>query len=350
MKIILWLLVILLVLAGAAAFFLNAAYTDLVEPVNPAAVDTYSLVEIPQGTNTEGIAQILYNEGLIQNQLVFRFYVRRYDLGQGFIAGRYRFSPSMSLEQIVLKIQAGDVYTETSWFTIPEGLSIEEIAERLKQSGLVNQERFLDLARQPSPDLIDAYPFLAEVNDSRITYVMEGYLFPDTYEVYTDAGEEAIMKVMLNRLVQIVNEEEQARIKALGMTMHEVLTLASIVEREARVDHERPLIAGVFYNRLRIGQRLESCATIQYILGETKEFLTFADLELPSPYNTYQNAGLPPGPIAASGEASIMAVLYPEESDYYFFNYKYDSSGEHYFSKTLEEHNRNVARAEANLD
>jgi UPF0755 protein len=350
MKVLAWIFIILLITAAVGLYLLNSAYNDLLEPVSPEAVDSFSFVEIPQGANTETIADILYDEELIQNQLAFRFYVRRYDLGQGFIAGRYRFSPSMSLEQIVLKIQSGDVYTETSWFTIPEGFSIDAIAERLEQDGLVNGERFLDLARQPSQELIDSFPFLADVTDSRITYVLEGYLFPDTYEVFTDAGEEAIIRVMLNRLVQIINEEEQARINAMGMTLHEVLTLASIVEREARVDHERPLIAGVFYNRLQIGQRLESCATIQYILGETKEFLTFADLELPSPYNTYQNAGLPPGPIAASGEASIMATLYPEESDYYFFNYKYDDSGEHYFSKTLEEHNQNVAKAEENLN
>jgi UPF0755 protein len=350
MKVLAWIFIILLISAAVGLYLLNSAYNDLLKPVSPEAVDSYRLVEIPQGASTETIADILYNEGLIQNQLAFRFYVRRYDLGQGFIAGRYRFSPSMSMEQIILKIQAGDVYTETSWFTIPEGLSIEEIAEKLEENGLVNRERFLDLARQPSPGLIEAHPFLAEIDDPRITYHLEGYLFPDTYEVYTDAGEEGIILVMLNRLAQVIDEEEQARIKALDMTLHEVLTLASIVEREARVDHERPLIAGVFYNRLRIGQRLESCATIQYILGETKEFLTYADLELPSPYNTYQNPGLPPGPIAASGEVSIMAVLYPEESDYYYFNYKYDDSGEHYFSKTLEEHNQNVAKAEANLN
>ena len=153
----------------------------------------------------------------------------------------------------------------------------------------------------------------------------------------------------MERLFQVIGEEGLNRVAEMDRSLHEILTMASIVEREARVDHERPLIAGVFYNRLQIGQRLESCATIQYILGEYKEFLSYQDLEIPSPYNTYQHAGLPPGPIAAAGESSINAALYPEQSDYYYFNYKYDGSGEHFFSKTLQEHNQNVSRAEANL-
>jgi UPF0755 protein len=336
-----------LAIAGLVGF--SYYYNGLLEPIDPVAVDQYHLVDIPSGSSTEYIAGILYREGLIKNELAFRFYVRQNNLGQSFMAGRYNLSPSMSLEEIIDRIQRGEVYTETTWFTIPEGLTIEETARRLEETGLVGGDEFLSLAKEPSENIIEMFPFLQDIDNPDIDYILQGYLFPDTYEVFTDADEEDIMIIMLHRLDSIFNDELINRMNELGLSMHETLTLASIVEREAVVDHERALIAGVFHNRIRIGQRLESCATIQYILGETKEYLTFQDLEIPSPYNTYQNAGLPPGPIAGAGEASILATLFPETTDYFFFNYKYDGSGEHYFSRTLDEHNQNVARAEANL-
>jgi UPF0755 protein len=342
-------LVILFILAVGAAYALNLYYSGLLEPVDPAAQNSEMLVEIPAGANTEIIAVLLFDAGLIQNELAFRLFVRQNNLGQGFKAGTYNLNPAMSLSQIAAKIESGDVYSETVWFTIPEGFSLKDIAARLEENGLADAEKFLSLARKPTEEILTGFPFLQEINNQSIDYLLEGYLFPDTYEVYADVSEEEIIIVMLRRMDHVFGEEEIARVAALGRTMHEILTMASIVEREGRVDHERARIAGVFYNRLQIGQRLESCATIQYILGETKEFLTFQDLELPSPYNTYQNESLPPGPIAAPGESSIMAALYPEETEYYFFNYKYDGSGEHYFSLTLQEHNENVVRAEANI-
>jgi UPF0755 protein len=349
-KVLAWIFIILLVSAAVGLYLLNSAYNDMLKPVNPEAVDVYLIIEIPQGANTEAIADILYNEGLIQNQLAFRFYVRRYDLGQGFIAGRYRLSPSFSMEQIILKIQAGEVYSETSWFTIPEGLRIEEIAARLEQNGLVNRDRFLDLARQPSPDLIETYPFLAKVNNSGITYVLEGYLFPDTYEVNPQVSEGEIITIMLRQMDFVLNSLDYSdRLAELGISLHDMLTIASLIEREARVDHERAMVASVIYNRLAINMSLQIDATIQYILDEPKEFLLYADLEIPSPYNTYLNNGLPPGPIAAPGKESVKAALNPAVSDYYYYNYKYDDTGEHYFSKTYEEHLANVAKAESNL-
>ncbi len=349
LKRLLIILITLLIMAAAAAVFANNYYNSMLEPVDPEAEEAYSIVDIPSGANTETIAAILYEEGLIQNQLVFRLYVRFNNLGQGFMAGRYQLSPAMSMEELIAKLQAGEIYTETAWFTIPEGMTVEEIAKRLEEKGLIDKERFLSLARQPSPEIIEAFPYLEEVDNPEIDYMLEGYLFPDTYEIYAGAGEEEIIKIMLRRMDQIINEELKRRIDEIDLNLHEILIIASLIEREARVDHERSLVSSVIYNRLEIGQRLQIDATIQYILGETKEFLLHADLEVPSPYNTYQNDGLPPGPIAAPGEASILAALFPEDTDYYYYNYKYDDSGEHYFSRTLEEHEENVRRAEENL-
>lgn len=343
-------LVILFILAIGAAYALNLYYTGLLEPVDPAAQNNEVLVEIPAGANTEIIALLLYDAGLIQNELAFRLFVRQNNLGQGFKAGTYNLNPAMSLSQIAAKIESGDVYSETVWFTIPEGFSLKDIAARLEENGLADPERFLSLARTPSEAILTGFPFLQEINSQEIDYLLEGYLFPDTYEVYPDVSEEEIIILMLNRLNKVFTEEHQERIVQLNSSLHQILTIAAMVEREGRVDHERALIAGVIYNRLQIGMRLQIDATIQYALGETKEFLTFKDLEIESPYNTYQNDGLPPGPIASPGEASIMAALYPETSDYLYYNYKYDQSGEHYFSHTFEEHLENVAKAEANIE
>lgn len=342
-------LVVLVILALAAFVAGSNYYNQQLQPVEPEAVDNYRLIEIPSGANAALIGELLYEAGLIRNQQVFQFYVRRHSLGHRFIAGIYNLSPSLSVEQIVEKLISGEIYAETIWFTIPEGFTVKEIAQRLEERGLVESAEFLDFAREPSTGILERFPYLTAVTDPGVEFLLEGYLFPDTYEVYPESEVEEIVALMLSRLEQIITAEDLQRIDQLNSSLHEILTIAAMVEREGRVDHERPLIAGVIYNRLEIGMLLQIDATIQYALGETKEFLTFKDLEIESPYNTYLFGGLPPGPIAAPGAASIRAALYPEASDYLFYNYKYDGSGEHYFSHTLQEHLENVARAEANL-
>ena len=157
-------------------------------------------------------------------------------------------------------------------------------------------------------------------------------------------GEEAVIDRMLQRFADVINPEIRERARELGMSLHELITLASIVEREARLPEERPIIAGVFHRRLQLGWKLESCATIQYILGEPKERLLTEDTRIPSPYNTYLHTGLPPGPIAAPGEAAIRATAYPEDTEYLFFCA--DKDGSHIFSRTLEEHNQAKKRVQ----
>lgn len=339
---------LLLFIAAGVAYYLYGEVLAMLEPVDPGGADEVQVVEIPPGANTDIIGLLLEDSGLIHDARVFRLYVHHHDLGRGFIAGHYELDPAMSMEEIIGKLQSGDVYRTTTWFTVQEGLKIEEVAERLDGQGLVSREKFLELAYRAPRSFLEKYPYLEDFDPATVDYQLEGYLFPDTYEIYAGAGEEEVMAIMLRRLDGFYTEENLEKARALGLTWHEALTLASIVEREARVDGERPLIAGVFLNRLADGWLLESCATVQYALGETRERLLYEDLEVDSPYNTYLNPGLPPGPIAASGEASILAVLNPEDSDYYFFNTREDGSGEHYFSKTLAEHNANVRRSREN--
>ncbi len=342
-------LVVLVILSLAAYAVGSNYYSRQLLPVDPAALDDYRLIEIPSGANAALIGKLLFDNGLIRNQQVFRIYVRLHDLGHRFIAGPYKLSPSLSMEQILEKLNNGEIYSETIWFTIPEGFTIKEIAQRLEEKGLVESGAFVDFAREPSAGILESFPFLQAVTDPQVEFLLEGYLFPDTYEVHPESGLEEIVSMMLRRLEQVVTAKDIERIDELNSSLHEVLTIAAMIEREGRADHERPIIAGVIYNRLKIDMLLQIDATIQYALGETKEFLTYKDLEVESPYNTYLFSGLPPGPIAAPGAASIKAALYPEASDYYYYNYKYDGSGEHYFSKTLQEHLANVARAEANI-
>jgi UPF0755 protein len=171
---------------------------------------------------------------------------------------------------------------------------------------------------------------------------LEGYLYPDTYRITTQATEEEIVNMMLARFAREMTTEFREQARAQGLTLHQAVTLASLVEREAQKDAERPRVAAVFLNRLKKGWKLESCATIQYILGEPKARLLNKDLQIDSPYNTYRNYGLPPGPIAAPGRASLQAAVNPADEGYMFFVVAED--GRHIFSRTLQEHNRHKAQ------
>jgi len=337
-----------LVIAGAAlaVLIICAAGTAagigyLLRPVDAAAGEEIIRVEIEPEATAGQISLILTEKGLIRSAFIFRIYARQHQLERNLVAGSYKLKPSMSLPVIAAKIAGGDADPETYWFTIPEGYTIEQIADRLAAASLVDREAFLKEAAQPSPQILEQFPFLQEsAANSQVKYVLEGYLFPDTYEIAAGSSEKEIICLMLRRFAAIFNETLRQRCEELQLTQHEALTLASIIEGEARVEHERKLIAGVFYNRLERNYPLESCATVQYILGEVKEVLSNADTKLPSSYNTYQNPGLPPGPIGAPGEASILAALYPENTDYLFFVSKEDGTGEHYFSRTNSEHER----------
>lgn len=328
------LLVLLLSFAGVAA-----AINRLLRPVDTAAAGGAVLVGIEPGATAGQISTILAEKELIRSALLFQLYARRHGLEQKFIAGSYELTPSMSLAEIAAKIASGDVEQNTSWFTVPEGYTIEQIAERLASAGMIDRQLFLEKAAHPSADLLKQFPFLKEAAaTTQIKYVLEGYLFPDTYEISEGASEEEIIVMMLRRFGTIFDDPLQQRCAELGLTLHEVLTLASIVEGETRVEQERERISGVFHNRLERNWLLGSCATVQYILPVRKENLTFADTQEPSPYNTYLNAGLPPGPVGAPGKASLLAALYPEETEYLYFVSKGDGTGEHYFSRTNAEH------------
>ncbi|KPU28374.1 hypothetical protein TR13x_01560 [Caloranaerobacter sp. TR13] len=304
---------------------------EQMKPVDSEGVSYDITIKIPSGSTTAKIADILEENSLIKNKYIFKIIVRMKEVDGKLKAGEYSLNKKMDLYQIIDALVKGNP-KKTVKFTIPEGYELSMIAEKLSKQNLVNKERFLELCNNVSL-FKKKFDFLKELPEGS---TLEGYLFPDTYEVYKDAKEEEIINKMLARFEQVYNDKIKYKAKKLNLTMNEVITLASIIEREAKLDSERPLISAVFHNRLKKGWLLQSCATVQYVLGERKENLTYDDLKIDSKYNTYLYKGLPPGPIASPGLKSIEAAVEPANVDYMFFVVNKD--GSHTFSRSFNEH------------
>ncbi|SHJ64603.1 endolytic transglycosylase MltG [Tepidibacter formicigenes] len=289
------------------------------------------LVNIPSGSSLNKISDILFEKKLIKNKLFFVSVAKINNMDKDIKAGIYNIPKSLSNKEILFLLNSGKVYKDIIKVTIPEGFEANQIADRLSTLGIVDREKFLELVNNPSI-FKEKYPFLNSEN----IISLEGFLFPDTYFIDKNYSEKVIIDIMLKRFNEIYNAEYKKRQKELGLNLNEIITIASIIEREAKLDKERPLVSAVFYNRININMPLQSCATVQYVLGERKSVLSYDDIKIDSPYNTYKNNGLPPSPIASPGEKSIKAALYPEDVDYLYFVAKKD--GSHSFSKTYNEH------------
>lgn len=292
-------------------------------------------VTIEDGSSTADIASALEDAGLIKNSRYFRYYASRNDIDSQLKSGTYLFDAgSWSVRQVSELLVLGTFNRDGQMkVTIVEGLSVRQTAEVLANAGLGTVENYLQYANTGD---FSAYPFIPETAVEPATR-LEGFLFPETYMIDVTWSEEQIFQMMLNQFVQVWESNNYDQVIANdGRSIYEVITMASVVEKEGKMNDERPLIAGVFYNRLDIDKYLESCATVQFILGIAKDPLLYSDLEIDNPYNTYKNTGLPPGPIASPGRLSIEAALNPAESDYFYFRAKTD--GSHRFSKTYNEH------------
>lgn len=294
------------------------------------------------GESPYSIGERLEEIGLISSARLFYAYVRYYNLGQKLEAGDYTLSPAMTIPEIVQILQHGR--TKEITLTIPEGWRIEQIAQYLEKQGIMSAREFLAVAWRDQ--WVARYDFLRDAPEG---ITLEGYLFPDTYRLPIPASPQDLLARMLDNFGTKVTPEMRARAKELGFTLYQVVTLASIVEREAVIPEERPIIAGVYLNRLRKGMYLQADPTVQYAKGYDEATgrwwppITIEEMSsIQSPYNTFLNPGLPPGPICSPGLDSIKAVLYPAETDYLFFFSKGD--GSHVFSKTYEEHLENQKR------
>lgn len=317
-------LIILVVLAVAAVIPYFSYKNFIVKPASDSGEEVAYKIE--KGSTSSSIIEGLYDNGLISNKLFAKIYVKL-NVKKSLKAGEYKFNRSMSPQSIFEELQKGARDLDVVNVTFPEGYNIKQIAKTLFDKGLIaNEEAFINEAQVGEFN----YDFLKDIPKDRPSR-LEGYLFPDTYEFKAGASEHEIIDRMLGRFQEIYETEISGKLG--DRSLDELIIMASIVEREARVESERPIIAAVFYNRLKVDMQLQSCATIQYILGTNKERLLYEDLEIESPYNTYLNSGLPVGPICSPGKDSIIAALEPADVDYlYFVLKKYDGDGSHNFA------------------
>ena len=272
------------------------------------------IIYIPSGSSVSNISNILYENKLIKNKALFKLVVKLSNDSHSIKAGKYLVNQTYSNKDILNLLISGKIYNDGIKVTIPEGLTSKEIIDILVNKNIGDKVNYEKLVKEPSK-FYDKYPFLKE---SDIT-LLEGFLYPDTYYFSKDDSEFKVLSTMISRFTSEYTDELIKRQKELNMTLEEVVNMASIIEKEAVLDKDRPLIASVFYNRLKIGMPLQSDATIQYIFDERKQIVTYNDLKIDSPYNTYINKGLPPTPISNPGIKSIKAALYPEKTDYLYF-------------------------------
>jgi UPF0755 protein len=327
-KRVLFALVVLLLLGVAGVGYV--IYRGIHQPYKGyAGAETF--VEIPPGTSTPGMGRALANAGVVQNAEIFRITVWMRGAGRRLQAGEYRFDRAMTPAEVVDRIARGEVFLRP--VTFREGLTIRQMGEIFAAQGFGSREEFVAAARKAEA-IRDVDPAASD---------LEGYLFPDTYTLPRRTTAEQLVARMTARFEKALTPEIRAQAAARGLSVRQLVTLASLVEKETAKAEERPLVAAVYVNRLKIGMGLQCDPTVIYALERAGRYtgnLTRADLQFDSPYNTYRYAGLPPGPIAAPGRASLQAAAQPADVPYLYFVSRND--GSHAFAATLDEHNRNV--------
>ncbi len=290
------------------------------------------MVNVKSGMNTNDIMNLLIKQGLLPKENSFTKIAKMKNLEKSLQAGSYQFKVGMSEQEIVEILGKGSVfYTK---LTIPEGYNVTQIAELIEQEGLGKKDVFLKLAQNYAP-----YEYM-QTKNANIKFKSEGFLYPATYYIGVEMKEAEILKLLVDEFDRKINKEIREKLKVKKMDIQRLIILASLVEKEAQVAEERKVVASVFENRIKQEMPLQSCATIQYILGYPKEELSIADTKIQSPYNTYINSGLPPGPIANPGMPSILAALDPEKTEYLYF--VVSSGGKHTFSTNYEDHLRAI--------
>ena len=334
---------ILLLAIGVFSAFLS--YTYLVDryenPITPESIiieeDTQIAFKIEKGARTEAIAEALKKQGIIKNKLIFRLLSKFNGYDGTYTSGVHYLCKGLTYDEVMVVLSDEP---ESVWVTFPEGFTTIQIAERLDASGVVDKNEFLDAVNTID---LSSYTFVPQEKGER-DYRLDGFLFPDTYKFEIDSGCDSVIYKMLNRFGDVFKPEYYARAEKLGLSISDVVTIASFVEKEAKVSSEREIIARVYYNRLFSEDlKLMQCdATVQYLVkrntGEAPAVVTGEMLNIDDKYNTYKYEGLTPGPICSPSGASIQAVIEMNPHDYYYYVLKKDGNGAHVFSKTLEEH------------
>ncbi|HMF27818.1 MAG TPA: endolytic transglycosylase MltG [Candidatus Cybelea sp.] len=317
-------LTLVAIAAGLAGWILYAIYGDRSHP------STATQVIVPRGSTFAQVAHALADVGVISNVTTFRLLARVRGEESAVRAGEYRFTPRLTQNEVLRALVTGGAQVAT-WVTIPEGYTAAQIAQRLQREGVGPAARFVS-------DFAGRRIVVGGVK----TKSLEGYLFPSTYLMPLGASPQQAAAPMLSEFFKELPRDAATRARALHVTLPQAVTVASLVEREAKIEVDRPKIAEVIYNRLRLRMPLQVDATIEYALPEHKAQLSFADLKIDSPYNSYTHVGLPPTPIANPGLPSLEAALRPSKGDDLY--YVYCGNGVHVFARTLAEHQANVAR------
>jgi UPF0755 protein len=300
-------------------------------PVNYTSEEMVNYV-IEKGSGNSAIAKDLEDKGIIRSAFFFRMYTFLSFNHTGLMAGKYTISPKMSIYKIVKKMTTGDTIRDR--FVIYEGMTAAQIGEYFESREVCAPEEFDEIMHR---DYSKFFPFLA---DKPADATLEGYLFPDTYEVSTDQTCEQMIDAMLINFGNKLTPELQEKIKGQDKTIFEVVTMASLLEKEVKTLEDKKIVAGILHNRLQMGMPLQLDSTVNYITGKNDPGVLIKDTQIDSPYNTYKYKGLPIGPISNPGMDSISAALEPTETDYLY----YLSDGKTYYAKTLKEHAANRAK------
>jgi len=344
-------LVVLLALVLIIGISAVGAYITLKnydKPFDAASTKTVDFV-VPSGASTIKIASLLEKEGLIKDDMIFRIKSKLNGLDGKFQAGEYELGAYMGMNEIMTKLQDGK--RETRKITIKEGWSLMDIANYLDENKIVTKEEFINSLEN---DEFDQW-FVKELKEtapdptgnlSAKANKYEGFLFPDTYEIYVGCSARSIINKLLSQFEKVFDTDLQAKLETNKVTLQEAIAIASIIEGETVIDSERPKVASVIYNRLNsnvTGRKLQMCSTVLYAIGYHKNRVLYSDLEVDSPYNTYKYAGLPVGPINNPGLACIKAALNPADTNYYYFVVNSKGDGSHKFSNSYYDHAQNAA-------
>lgn len=319
-----FLIITLLILISASAYFIIYYNNTVSHPFTKK--DGNVEVTVEKGDSLYKILSELYNDKKIKNQYIIKHYIKKTNLPVSIKQGSYEFNSDISLINFMDALNKGTHNKNLVKLTIPEGFNIDLIANAIQEKGLLTKEEFITAVKKyPLPEYVK--------NSSKKKYALEGYLYPDTYEFLKGAKAEYIIETMIKRFEEVFNDISKDS-KLTKDEIDKIITVASMVEKEAGVN-EKGKVASVFYNRMEKQMKMQSCATVLYALGKHKDKLYYKDLEVKSPYNTYINDGLPPGPIASPSKESIKAALNPDKTDYLFFVSYND--GTHFFTKDYQE-------------
>lgn len=310
-------------------------WQNLNSPVNTNGQDQVFLVS--KGETINQVAKNLRINNLIRSEFYFKYEIGR---GNNVKAGEYLISPKLSAKEIIKILTLGDAVSREKSIRIIEGWSNKDVGAYLEKNKIASAKDFTALAASPLNRWNFNFTKPSFLNDAPEEAALEGYLFPDTYRIFNDTKPEEIILKMLNNFDAKLTPEIRAEIKRQKKTVYEIVTMASIIEKEVRSTADMKIVSGIFWDRIKNGQGLESCATLAYILGVNKAQYSFEDTRTDSPYNTYKYRGLPPGPIANPGLNAISAAVYPEATDYNYF-LSDPATGQTIYSRSLDEHNEN---------